>query len=157
MKKYIHVFSAFFAAFLLWSCSTEDCETYTVFYDLEEYSVAEKDSILVAYDHQIRVDTIIAGFMLMDTTEVDDPDNPDSILIDTTIINPGTQITLSNAVYGLNETKTFSRGDSVYFGTEDMKENYSRIMIIFRGLDSLTNDIILQINEGKLYQDCSQW
>lgn len=142
-----------------YSCSTEECTSETIFYELDEISVAEKDSVLVAYDHQIKIDTILAGFQTIDTTEIDDPENPDSTIIkyDTTIINPVAGMRMTNELYGLDKTKQLSVGDSTYFGTEDMKENYSRIMIYFSGLDSISGEVILQIFEGKLYQDCSQW
>ncbi len=148
-----------FATIILYSCATEDCTTETRFYDSEEYTLFEKDSVTVAYLHQIRLDTIIAGFMTIDTSQVEDPENPDETIAkyDTTIINPDIQLNLSNELHGLNENKSLTMGDSITFGSEDMKENYSLIKILFSNQDSTGVGIVLNVNEGMLYQDCSQW
>ncbi len=145
--------------FFLYSCATEECTTETRFYDSEEYTIFEKDSIIVAYQHQINLDTIIAGFITIDTSEVENPENPDEMIpkYDTTIINPDIELTLSNEVHGLNENKKLTMGDSLTFGSDDMLENYSLIKILFSSMDSTGKGIVLDVKKGMLYQDCSQW
>ena len=159
MKKLYQSIMVLSVIILMLSCSTEECTMETRYYYLDDYLVAEKDSVLVAYDHQIRVDTIIDGFNTIDTTEIDDPDNLGEVLIkyDTTQINAETHLLLSNIELGLSDQVILSAGDTTYFGSDEMVNNFTQIMIIFLGLDSTKTFDSIQINQALLYQDCSQW
>lgn len=157
MKKYFWIWFIL-CIFILESCQEDYCKIETQFYVSDTLKLNLKDTLYTSYNHGITADSIVAGFMKIDTTEVKSETNPDSVYIkyDTTIFNPSVIVKLFNIKLGLKDSLNILMGDSILFGGSDFKKDFSQIKVYFLDLDS-NNFLRFLIKEAVIYQDCSQW
>lgn len=157
MYKVILLSLSLWVLFLI-SCEEQTCESVSEFYPTDTFAINIHDTVYTAFNHGIRVDTILPGFVTIDTTEVESPDDPNQTVIkyDTTIFDAQVSFSLFNELINIKDSVVLSVGDTLSFGKSDLEKDYSLISLHFMEVDSI-NLVHFIIFEGVLYQDCSQW
>lgn len=149
---------------------SQPCSTEVTYLQWKSYELEKDDSISTFYNHIIKLKNIMVEksiradslFTLADTiyTETDTTyiAADTTITLDTVIVNSLANFVLYNEIHGIDSNEIeLSTGQEISFGSEEIGNKYSHILVRCDSISFDTNFVILNIRNSEINQDCSSW